>query len=316
MQLLAYFESLDAVTARLQLTPLIDLFGPVLTVSENRELGDDVKEAFSAIAFEINTGIAGIRAHPDQRLVLERLPVFGSLKPNALAKFVTYVRTAPHTAHLRASTELLHLYWAARSILEVKAHVRGLVVLPKFEAALEDEGILQLELIDFDNNGVPVSRLEEVLGSLGRLHRAVCEVTGEEGELRVAYGDSGSDLGLGIIGKRLGIAAIQSLFRDGWQHIRFWREIGFDRRLESLGRGLSFVADVRMRSDTGQIAPETATRIEQATLREMEKLMGSGVAPRHEERTEPLARRELVSGARDVRLLSRGTTDEPRSEPT
>lgn len=317
MQVLAFSESLARLVALLKVRELVALLGPIITESSNQALDEGAKEVFSTLVFEVSQGMTAVSSDPELRALLDLFPIGRVLQPSQLARLVTTFRTANNTAGIKSNHAFWELHYAGQALLQLIPLVTKLLIQPKVDVARDpSEGVLQLEVLDDDGKGIEIARFNEVLRSLAELHAAVSRFVGDDSQLRIAYGDSGSDFGLGLVAKKVTIDVIRSLFRDGWSHIRFWREVGFERRIETMGKGLQFVADVRKKGQTGEIEPEVARRVESAILVQMEKLMGNGVALREPIAQTTIPRRELIAGARNLKLLRAGdpSDDDDTSE--
>jgi hypothetical protein len=310
MQILALAAELSDVVEELQLAAVDEFLAAFLSTEANATISREQKDAFSRIAFLVGQGAGRIQQNAELEDLALRFGLAPLLDHTFLARAVTAFRSASQTQEIRNGPEK-HVFWTmyylSRTIGRLVATVHETVVAPRLVVRDESEAILDLQVHDFDGDGVTLFRLAAVLRSLERIHAALAQYLDPASALRIAYADSGSDIALGVIAKKVGIAALQSLFRDGLKHLRFWKENGFDRRLESLGRGLTFVAEIRAKGERGEVDPELVKRLESAVLVEMEALLSAGVSLREPIAVEPVAPHQILRSVRDQRLLSGGS---------
>lgn len=297
------------IANRLKLEEIVQTLAPIMLAIGNPVLNSDQKESVSSVLLDALKSAEAVREDPFLAPILGFLPVNSALERPKVLRMITAIRTVDRADIIRAGPERVHfwdLFAASRAGLGSVNALRGILVEPKLSGIQEGEALVEVDVADSDG-GIPVSRLDDILQALAALAAVVAEVMGEKGDLRISYADSGSSIALGVIAKTVVAQALKSLLRDGWRQVRFWRENGFDRQIASLGKGLTFLADLQRKAESGSIDPEAAARIANATITSMEKLVGAGVTLREPDQYVPFTKEQLLESGRSIRRLGSGS---------
>jgi hypothetical protein len=106
------------------------------------------------------------------------------------------------------------------------------------------------------------------------------------------------------------------LFKEFWEKIKYRRFEDFDRKVESLSKGLTFVATVQEQIEKKSIDQNTGDILKQRVLSEMTTLIGLGATLPKDEVTEKVDQRKLLADKRGVKLLGSGETPRPTDANT
>lgn len=284
MQTVDFAATLDLIVTELRLdevdTWLVQFFGEPASTS-NQLISAEAKAKFEQLVFTMSNRASALQDDQTFGQILLTFGLAPALSASNLAALISLVRSSPDSATLVHTSpdkmRIWELFYTIRAFLRARKAVNELLVAPKQVITDADSSLVQLDLIDHDGRGLTLVQLRAHLESLQRLADAIATALGVEDKPRVAYTDSGSDIGLGVLAKTGVAEAIAALFRDGLRHLRFWKADGFDRKLESLENGLSFLDGIHARIKSGNLDAGIGAKVERAILKEMSGLLGSGV---------------------------------------
>jgi hypothetical protein len=319
MQTLEFTRALLEIVEELQVGEMVKLLqGWLPAASANAGLSEDEKDRFQSLVLSSHSGFDRLTRVESTRKILEKLKLGEVYEASRLRRLVTAVSSAPNTQHLRAVTEFYGLYEALRAVLRLQATCRDLLDLEKVGTVPASDSILELQVIDYEGQGIEPNRLAKIISLLTRLHSNIARVLNIQGDtLTIKYFDSGSDVILGLQAAKAIIATLGPLFLQFWDKVRFRHHETFDKDLQALSKGLEFMGKVQEAVANNTIDTETGEIMKVGVFRSVAKLVKLGV-------TLPLRdaaavdQRQLLVEKRDVKLLGSGPpveTDEDPGEP-
>ena len=284
----------------------------------NRVIQPTVKDRFEKLLFQMSNNAARLQQVPGYSVMFQILGLDRVTNANNLAALITQVRNTGDTNNLILAgperRRIWEFFYAIRSTLRLAEAVSRILVTPRLEGISEDKQLVYLDVVDYDGTGIPLSRFLRILEALNELTDALSLASGEAPDVRVGFADSGSDLGLGLLVKKAMAHALEGLFKDGIDRIRFWKNDKLDRNIQTLRGGLSFLDDLNEGIRKGTIEPEAAARIQHGVLAGMNSLLSNGVKLHEESTVQVLNDREVLSAVRDAKLLPPGKPAEEGSD--
>jgi hypothetical protein len=176
MQTLVFARALDSAIEELRIAELAELLSTYFAPEGPLHVSAADKNKFAELAFELRGGFA--RLHADSAEVVADLGLESLLSPSSLGRLITVFHNASQRQNILSEPEFWRLYYASNSTLRLRYAVEKELVAPKFDRVPEGRSILALEIIDYDERGVSVARLQNALGSLGALYSSVDQLLG------------------------------------------------------------------------------------------------------------------------------------------
>ena len=312
MQTLTFGSALDRVVGGLRLEAIAAFlreFAQPVGVPDFTVTAEHLNQ-FDELIFDLRQGYEFLKLNPSAAVVLEALKI-GRLVENAsLSEMITALRVSSSRNQVRnhpALPRFLTLYHSAVAIINLRDAVKSLLISPKLDVAEDGRATLELEIIDYDNTGVPVERLRRILASLQRLYDSIEREVEPDGEpLRIGYVDTGSELLLAIVGAPIPLGIVAKLFEMGWREVRYWKANTHDRNMESLRNSIDVIALIGQHVEQRRIDPETANRLREIATSSITEMIGAGVMPKGVEEVERFDRRASLAAARDMKQISSG----------
>jgi hypothetical protein len=181
----------------------------------------------------------------------------------------------------------------------------------KIEAIPPENDVVELRILDYDNTGVGIERVQIFFAGVNALHTQLTMILGiNDSQLKVAYVDSGTDLYSGFQCAKAVAEIMRGLFGEFWEKFKYSRYEDFNKKIDSLSNGLSFVGAVKEQVEKKALSDEDARNLTHRVLQEMATLVGIGASLPQDQYTRPIdARKELLE-LRGVRLLGDGNEPE------
>jgi hypothetical protein len=215
-------------------------------------------------------------------------------------------------AQVRTLPEAHAFFEKLRSLQTVAATCVKLLEKEKVGTVEPSDGIVELELADYDEKGIEPERLKQLIITVTDLHTNLARIHGIEGDqLRFKYFDSGSALRVGIECAMAIALSMTTLLFQWWDKLRFSRYETFDRKIESASKGLTFMETVKQSVEKQVINEETGKILTRRVLVDVDRMLGIGATlPFDTEVT--VDQHKLLVEMRDVKLLeSSGPSSEP-----
>lgn len=314
MQTLEFTRALEEIVNELRVGELVLLLQKWLTPTAGSvAISDADKDNFQGLILSSHSGYDRLMRAEATRKIIEGLKLKEVFEASRLRRLVTALSGAPNSQSVRGITEFYGLYESLRSVLNLQATCRNLLEMEKLGKLEASEGILELEIIDYDGKGIEDTRLEKIISTLTQLHTNLARVLGiQNDKLRFSYFDSGSDVAVGITAAAGLIAVLGPLLLQFWDKTRFRRQDTFTKDMEALSKGLEFVTKVQEAVGRGALTDEDAKNLKARIFGGVDDLIGLGATLPL--RGSTLDQRQLLIEKRDTKLLGTGEPSPPRDD--
>jgi hypothetical protein len=133
--------------------------------------------------------------------------------------------------------------------------------------------------------------------------------------LKVRFVDSGSDIVIAFQSLKVIVDMLKGLYTELWVKVRYRDFEDFDKKIDSLSNGLTFVAALQDQVNKEAITASDADILRIRVLSEMVKLIGvGGSLAENDESVEVVDQRKLLTGKRGLKLLGAGAPAPSDSE--
>jgi hypothetical protein len=314
MQSLEFTHAFKDIVHELKIQEILGILDPWLTPGTTSNLDPKQKEQFTKLLFDANAGYRQLMTQPAQRRILEELNVGEFLEPSRLTGIVGTLQgltqaqqifNAPH--HYRNFFTFGELL---RWLLKMQSASQHLLEEGKIGKIPDSEGIVQLELIEYDDEtGVSAARLKVFVSTVIELHLCLAYIFGlKQDELTFRYLDSGSKFTVAVTCAKTIAETMVLLLSAFWDKFRFWNHDTFSKNIEAASKALTFAEQVQQQVEKKVITPEEGQNFKKRAFVAVEKLTGIGASiPLPDELT--LDRRKLLEERRDLKLLGSGAVE-------
>lgn len=315
MQTTTFIRALHGMITQLKAAELHQFLAPIVKREANTSFTDTSKKIFSELLFDSRTGYDRLNNDPATASLMESLKMADTYDRDGLGRLVTIVNTAGNFSGVWQNQEsfarVTRFFSMLDELLTFERACIDLLGRDKLEDPSAIPGALELEIIDYDDTGIDLSRLEDILATLIRLHTDVMRTLGNtDSRLRVRFLDSGSDIRIRLEGAADVVDSIKRLLIDVWKAVRFRKYDEFDRKIESVAGAVQFASTVQEQVDRGVIDPETGNLLKTRALDQASKLVGLGTILAGAEAPELVETRKLLVAKRGTKLLGTGEPSE------
>ena len=313
MQTIAFARHLQTIVERLCVKEIVTFLENFLRVDLNLAIGEGQKNKFAALVFQSREAYHTLSQHKERGQILDLMKFGDTYASPQLSRMLTAFNnanssTAMHTVSNYAL--FAKFYESLSAIIKLQETTSHLLLEEKFAKVPSGEAILELQIMDYDGTGIDTTRMQNILASLASLHDHLSRLLGDkDSRLRIAFTDSGSDVLLALQGAKAIMDTAKVLFEQFWDKIRFRTLDNFDRKLESLSKGLKFVELVQEQVNKKAIDDETAGILKHSVLNEMTSLTGLGACLPALGVQERVDRRKLLLEKKGIKLLGTGKTE-------
>lgn len=313
MQALEFSRALKEIVRDLKVKELLDIAQPWTTFpGNNNAVPDQTKNQFAQLILNSNAAYEQLIKRADTRQILAQLNLASLYEPSRIRTLLGSLGGVANSSQLHANAPLFTQFYSfteqLRSLAMIESTSRLLLEEAKLKALPSDEGILELELIEYpDEVGITPRRLEIFISSITTLHMNLAILLDlKEDTLTFKYFDSGSGVLIGIAAAKGIILALNTLLNQWWDKIRFYRYDNYDKKVEAISKTLEVVDMVQQKVDKGAITAEVGENLKVRMLREVDRLTGIGAMVPLKDAT--IDQRQLLTEIRNTKLLSSGTT--------
>ncbi len=308
MQSIQFVRQLNEIIKRLKVFELMSKISPLLDVSSNQEITDDLKSDIASLIFESREGYYALQQNPESKTIVDSLGISEVFNPRMLSSMLTILNTQADTAGITGVAQNFSVFQSFLSNLKVMLAFQSTLdthlCKQKTSASGENERVIEFEIIDYDNSGLHPERLVSILKSIHHLHYNIARIIEDKGaKLTISYMDSGSDFLIGVQSGFKVIELMKTFCLQYWQKVRFRSPEEFDRNPESLAKGLNLIQHIIRQEKNGVFDSETSAKIKLAVLEEVTTLIGLGVILKDQETEERFDKRKLVLEKKDVRFI-------------
>lgn len=317
MQALRFTHSLKRIVAELKAKELVQFLDTFLVQGRpNQPITQDAKNAFSSMLFESRVAFAALEKDPDAAKILADLQLNDLYDPARLGKLLSTFSAQAATQGIWGTHENFVEFFSFSTVLlwliKLSATCSRLLEAERIGEPVPDTTLVEIELVDYDGTGIEAARVNQFFASLTELHTLLCRTLGiTDDHLKIIYLDSGSNLLAGIQAGKSIVEALVLLFKEFWEKIKYARFDDFDRKVESLSKGLTFAATLQQQIDNNVVDAETGRILKHRVLSEMTTLIGIGAMLPENEVSERVDQTKLLAEKKGVKLLGTGGVDSP-----
>ncbi len=311
MQALQYTRIVREIVKELKVQDLLSLLNSILrNPPQSHTVDQAMKDRFAILCYGSRAGFERLMADPQASKVVSSLHINEIYEPTRLARIQTQISNAANVGQVRANPEIYELHSLLISLENLAHSCIGLLEKEKLAPAKAADEILELQVMDYDGQGIRPLRLSKIISLIVRLHANFARILGiKEDRLSFIYFDSGSDLLIGIQAANTIIKNIRILFEEYWERIRFRDFESFDKKMDVISKSLSVAGTVEKAIDAKEIDRETGNILKARIFREVDDLIGLGASLPVYGDTENVDHRKLLAAKRDTKLLGSGDAD-------
>ncbi len=169
--------------------------------------------------------------------------------------------------------------------------------------------IVELRLFDFDNSGISAEDLSRCIKAFKTVVESLQRVYNIPGETRIVAMESGSDM---TIWAQVGpiVDSVNKFFKDTWQLIVFNKINKFDRKIESIAKTVTVIADIEKQVETNAIDRDAAEALKKALLDGAKEMFDCQMFPANANVEEIGNGRKLLQSRKETLLLTDGKEEE------
>jgi hypothetical protein len=316
MRALNFVDALERIVAEMKVRELITLLQPWLVPAGNAQVQPAQREQFTRLVFESHSGYERLLQADGTRNVLNALNAGEIYEPGRMAMMINTVSAASTAQNIWSNSTVFVQFYAflalLRSLETMRQTSNKFLKKEKIGTVPNDEGILEIELIDYDGAGIEPKRLELLVQTLIDLHTNLAMLHNVEGDsFRFQYFDSGSSLLLGLKAAKPIIDELNTILTQWWEKIRFRHFDTFDKKVEAVAKGLTISHSIDAAINSKVIDEETGRNLKRRILADVNELIGIGASlPLKTEAS--VDESKLLAGMKSTKLLESGTQDERR----
>ncbi|NUN08902.1 MAG: hypothetical protein HUU54_06980 [Ignavibacteriaceae bacterium] len=306
MQTLLFTRTISEIVKRLKVAELIELISPLINPETAVEVTPEQRVNLAELIFQSREGYSALSNSNECKAILESLGVKDIYQSANLAGMLTVINTAENSEGILSNPKNYALFQAFYSNLSVLMAFSNTVELhlqkQKYANFSEVERVIELEVFDFDGNGVQLPRLAVVIDSLQKLHSYICKVIDEkQSRLNITYLDSGSDLLIGLHCNMKVSELMKTLVLQFWQKIKYKQYDEFEKAHDHLIRGLNITQHIIRQEKNGFFDADQAQKQKHLIIDEMIKLTSLGVTLKDVDADHHLDRKKLMLDKREIK---------------
>jgi hypothetical protein len=325
MQTLDFTRALTEIVKELKVKELFTLLQPWLVSNPTQPpnhptyaqspLQEPQKSSFQALIFESRSAYDRLLAVESTRKILDGMGGKELYESARLARLVTLVSTAGQIVQLRANPEMYDFFQTLSSFLKMEKTCTELLERDKIGRLALHHSLLELQLTDYEGNGIEPERLAAAFSTLADLQMNLARLLRvEDYRLTVKYLDSGSDFKFGIEGVGEAINAMRDLFFQFWDRIRFRDYDSLAKDIEAITKAVEFMGKVSASVEANAITAEEANVLKAVVFKQVDNLVKLGVTLPIKGEDAERERQQLIE-KRDIKLLTASVDAPPVSPP-
>ncbi|MBI5726217.1 MAG: hypothetical protein HY965_00065 [Ignavibacteriales bacterium] len=310
MQTMTFVRSLQDIIKKLRVTELCDYLQNILDPTQNLPLSDEYRTLLADLVFEAREGYAACMLHNEAKTIVESIGISSIFSSKSLSQILTAINSQPDTAAIYSEPHQFALFQSfysnLKTCLAFSQTLETHLLKQKVSSAAETDKTLEIEILDYEGNGLLPGKLAAILESLHKLHGFVTKIMEDKSaKLTISYMDSGSDFILGLQSSFKAIEIMRTLFQQFWQRIRFKAAVEIEKNSDSLTKSLNIMQHISRQEKNGVFDAETAGKLKAAIHEEMVNLIAAGVLLKEFEQEEKFDRRKLLHEKREIKTQSK-----------
>lgn len=309
MQAIEFSRGLSDLAERLRIRKLVELLAPLMEGPDNDYSAK--KGAFATLLFDSRAALNSVLAEPGspQRQLAEAFQLDEILSPLRLSTLNTHFQTGKQPSRLKTDLDFQAFYAHLTAFDRMSRAAVEQLLEARVPKPPEGQGLLELVIANGETPHTPES-LAALLTSIGHLIRTVARLHGSSVDPIIWYLDSGSPLGIGVTADGETVRTVKDMFADAIKAIRFWKQDTVQKNLVVSSDILTFLWKVDEAMAAGTLDADSGEQIKKALTQNLERLLGSGVAPRAES-LEDVKGLEALQAARQPLQLTSGEESTP-----
>lgn len=313
MQTLRFTRTLARIVTELKAKELVDFLSPFLDRAKNVPIPEGPRHVFSTLLFESRVGFAELMKDSDASKILQTMKINEVYAPPQLGRLLALFNNVPNSPAIFQAPDVFAPFFTFNDMLLWLVRLAGacsqILEVERVGETTNAAEVVELELVDFDGTGIEADRVNQVFASLTELHLNLARIFDlKDDRLKILYLDSGSNLFIGLKAGTLIVTAIKLLFKEVWEKIKYRRFEDFDRKVESLSKGLTLNATIDEQVKNKVLDEHTGKNLQVRVLSEVVALVGAGAMLPADEISEKVDQRKLLAEKRGVKLLGSGNT--------
>ena len=306
MQTLTFARNIQEITKQLRVSDLIVRLETILQSTDPVEITEEIRDDFASVIFEAREGLHSIEMNPELRTLVQSLGLDVIFQSKNLAHAITVINTIKTNSELFTSPSNAHIFHyllsSIKSLASFSLTIEEKILLPRLSPRIETERLIEIEIVDYDGNGLSVRRLGAILESLHKIHSLTVRVGDDKNsKLSISAMDSGEDFILSIQTGTKTAELMKTLFLQFWQKIRFRSSDEIDKSNDNLSKGLNIFQHISRQEKNGIFDSDQGNKLRNALLDEMIIITGLGVMIKDHEPEEKFDRRKLLIEKKDLR---------------
>ncbi len=315
MQTLYFTRALARIVKELKAEELISFLQP-FTIQTNppSAVSEPQRDLFADLTISSQIGYARLREDMRTARILDALGVNELYSPQRFGKMIRHLGNLQQTGHVFSNPgifiDFYSMYNSLSSLVSIRNTCVQLLEAERIPPQSPGSEVVELRLLDYDHTGIENERVQQFFASLARLHAILSQfLNTPDSHLKVAYVDSGSDLLVGFQCAKALVDIIKGLFGEFWEKVKFQPFDAFQKKIDALSAGLTFVGQVKTQVDNQAITEADARVLTHRVMAEMTTLVGIGASLPQDEVVETVDNRKLLAEKRGIKLLGTGTDD-------
>ncbi len=320
MQTLQFTRALRRIVDELRVLKLIGFLEPFVTQGNTTNISDGHRQEFSALLFGAHAGYQRLNEDPSTARILTSLRVDSAYAAPRLGTLVSIFSAQGQAQGIwnnaAAFREFFTFFEMLRSLASLQKTCSQLLEEEKLGTPPATDGILELQLIDYEGTGIFPNRITLLVSAVVKLYTDLARIHDISGDrLKFAYFDSGSDLVVGVQCAKVIVETMTTLLAEWWDKIKFRNYEDFDKKMEVMSKSLSVMETVQGAVDKKVIDEETANLLKARVLKEVDHLIGIGATLPLSVEPQKIDERKLLIGHRDMKLLGAGESEPQNDNP-
>jgi len=314
MQTLQFTHALRQIVLATQADQLVGFLSRFLAKG-NFNITDQDRQTFSILLFESRVAIAELLKAEDTGKIVKALGVDEIYEPPRLARMLAAMTNQGQAAGIWQNNDYYREFFSFNNTIEwlIKVEKACSQLLEKDKLGeTKPEEVVEIELADYEGTSVEIQRVTKLFDLLSNLHTNLARVLGiGDAQLKVVILDSGSNLLVGLKTAVDIVKLISGLFKEIWDKIKYGRFEDFDRKIDSISKGLTVTAVIQQQIENKTLDEETGNNLKYRILADMTTLVGIGAMLPATELSEQVDRERLLTEKRGIKLLEAGK-EEPQ----
>lgn len=315
MRKVDFVHAVQEIARELKAKDVVAFLTPIVDKTADAAIPAGSIESFATLVFAVEGGYRDLQRREPIAQLLKELNVERLLSPATFSQLITIYSTAGRLSGIYNQGQYYSLFFSLYDFMKWLLSFE--TTLSKFlgesgtEPLPQETKILELEIVDFDETGVDINRVQELLGVLEDLRMRLTIVLAlPESRLKVRYVESGTSIHIHVEGLGEVVESARKFFTDIWTILMNRKFERIDRRNATIEGDFELIDKIQQRVVSGTISEEDGEVFKQRILDDAKKLINSGTILEDAQAIEPVSKQKLLAEARDIRLLGTGDSSE------